>query len=58
MRHRDSNASYSIHTMFSCEELSSIKLQEIVAWMKLTVLMWGMMMFQHAGDQTHLRSTR
>ena len=37
MRHRDSNASYSIHTVFSSEELSSIKLQEIVAWMKLTV---------------------
>ena len=36
MRHRDSNASYSIHTMFSSEELSSIKPQEIVAWMKLT----------------------
>ena len=36
MRHRDSNASYSIHTVFSSEELSSIKPQEIVAWMKLT----------------------
>ena len=36
MRHRDSNASYSIHTVFSSEELSSIKLQKIVAWMKLT----------------------
>ena len=36
MRHRDSNALYSIHTVFSSEELSSIKLQEIVAWMKLT----------------------
>ena len=36
MRHRDSNASYSIHTMFSSEEVSSIKPQEIVAWMKLT----------------------
>ena len=38
MRHRDSNALYSIHTMFSSEELSSIKPQEIVAWMKLTAL--------------------
>ena len=37
MRHHDSNASYSIHTVFSSEELTSIKLQEIVAWMKLTV---------------------
>ena len=37
MRHRDSNASYSIHTVFSSEELSSMKPQEIVAWMKLTV---------------------
>ena len=36
MRHHDSNASYSIHTMFSSEERSSIKPQEIVAWMKLT----------------------
>ena len=36
MRHHDSNASYSIHTVFSSEELSSIKLQDIVAWMKLT----------------------
>ena len=36
MRHRDSSASYSIHTASSSEELSSIKLQEIVAWMKLT----------------------
>ena len=36
MRHRDSNASYSIHTMFSSEELSSIIPLEIVAWMKLT----------------------
>ena len=36
MRHRDSNALYSIHTMFSSEELSSIAPQEIVAWMKLT----------------------
>ena len=36
MRHRDSNASYSIHTVFSSEELSSITPQEIVAWMKLT----------------------
>ena len=35
MRHRDSNALYSIHTVFSSEELSFIKLQEIVAWMKL-----------------------
>ena len=37
MRHRDSNASYSVHTMFSSEELSSIIPQEIVVWMKLTV---------------------
>ena len=37
MRHHDSNASHSIHTMFSSEELSSIKPQEIVALMKLTV---------------------
>ena len=37
MRHHDSNASYSLHTVFSSEELSSIKPQEIVAWMKLTV---------------------
>ena len=36
MRHCDSNALYSIHTVFSSEELSSIKPQEIVAWMKLT----------------------
>ena len=36
MRHCDSNASYSIHTVFSSEELSSIIPQEIVAWMKLT----------------------
>ena len=36
MRHRDSNASYSIHTVFSSEEFSFIKPQEIVAWMKLT----------------------
>ena len=36
MRHRDSNESYSIHTVFSREELSSIIPQEIVAWMKLT----------------------
>ena len=37
MRHCDSNASYSIHTVFSSEELSSIIPQEIVAWMKLPV---------------------
>ena len=36
MRHCDSNASYSIHTVFSSEELSSIEPQQIVAWMKLT----------------------
>ena len=36
MRHCDSSASYSIHTVFSSEEFFSIKPQEIVAWMKLT----------------------
>ena len=53
MRHRDSNESYSIHTVFSSEELSSITPQEIVAWMKLTA--FGLIQFPPEMDENWVR---